>query len=158
MGSSLNNAKLFVKQKLYQSTVPVIQQLITILDSYKTSGFVKNEAYYLLKNNSEYLMEELNILIITPPSEVVAQLDTIFSANEINKTNLWYSADWVFTTLKSILDNARITLNQNNLTGTKLVIQQFVATLDAYKTSGFITEEGYNNIKPKCLILIEILK
>ena len=156
--SSLNNAKLFIGQKQYTSAVPVMQQLITILDSYKISGFVKDEAYYLLKNNSQYLMEKLNILAVTPPPAAVAQLDSVFAANELNRTNSWYSAEWVYTVLTSILNNAKITLNQNNLAGTKLIIEQFVTTLDSYKTSGFITEEGYNNIKPKCLTLIEMLE
>ena len=57
--SSLNNAKLFIGQKQYTSAVPVMQQLITILDSYKISGFVKDEAYALLKYNAEYLIEHI---------------------------------------------------------------------------------------------------
>ncbi|MBI9072442.1 MAG: hypothetical protein JEY94_12650 [Melioribacteraceae bacterium] len=155
--NSLTNSKNFINQNLPQSAIPVMQQLNTILDSYLTSNFITNEAHVLLKLNSEYLITKLNIMVSTPPADAVNLLNEVIAANNYCRDNGMYSAEWVYNTFNAILDNAVIVLNQNNVVGCLQVIQQLVATMDAYKPSGFITQEGYDYFHPKCTQLIELL-
>ncbi len=153
--SSLDNAKTMLELNQPQSAIQIMEQFNSILDSYKASNFVTTEGYNLLKLNSDFLIAKLDSLINAPQNvEAFALLDIVLEANETCHTEGWYSATWVYTNFSAMLNNATITLEQNNPIGCKGVMEGFVSTLDAYKTSGFVTEEGYAHLKPKCLELI----
>ncbi len=156
--SSLDNAKLMLQQNQLESSKQIMIGFNVILDSYKTSNFVTTEGYNLLKPNSDFLISKLDSIINAPQNvEASALLDLVFAANETCNTAGWYSATWVYTNFTAMLNNAQITLEQNNPLGCKTIIEGFVIILDSYKTSGFVSEEGYNHVKPKCLDLIEEL-
>ena len=153
--SSLDNARLMLTLNQPQSSLQIMEQFNTLLDSYKTSNFVTTEGYNLLKPNSDFLIAKLDSILNAPQNvEAFVLLDTVLAANETCNTEGWYSATWVYTNLTAILNNAKITLEQNNPIGCKGVMDGFLAILEAYKTSGFVTDEGYNLLKPKCLELI----
>lgn len=144
-----------IQQNLLASGKQIMIGFNTTLGSYKTSNFVTTEGYNLLKPNSDYLITKLDSLINAPQNvEAIALLDIVFLAHESCNTEGWYSANWVYTNFTAMLNNARITLEQNNPIGCKGVMEGFVSTLDAYKTSGFVTDEGHSHLKPKCLALI----
>lgn len=117
--------------------------------------YLADEAYALLKYNSEYLLSQIPK---DKPADVKAIIEQLKVLNDECKTNGWYTADWAHNVQKIAIDNGIMMLNLNVPASTLIIMEQFNITMDYYKTAGFLTQQGYDLLKPQNDLLIKELK
>ncbi|MFA8343132.1 MAG: hypothetical protein ACEPO8_09220, partial [Rhodothermaceae bacterium] len=131
-----------------------LEKLITDVEI-DSLQYLTDEVYALLKYNSEYLLSQISE---DKPADAKAIIEQLKVLNDECKTNGWYTADWAHNVQKIAIDNGIMMLNLNVPASTLIIMEQFNITMDYYKTAGFLTQQGYDLLKPQNDLLIKELK